>query len=195
MSLSLYELGELVKLTVLDPRRGLRTVLDANPSMAARVMALVLMSVASTLIFQLSVHLAPPPVEVPLITMLREAPIATALSQGVVMLATAALVHVIGRMAGGTGQASDALLAMVWMQAVFLALQIVQTLLLIALPPVGVILSLAALGFFFWILTNFVAEVHGFASVGKVFLGIIATLLVLSFVLVQLAGPEAFGHV
>lgn len=195
MSLSLNELGELVKLTVLDPRRGLRSVLDANPSMTARLMALVLMSVASTLVFQLSIHLAPPPVEIPLITLLKEAPFATALSQGITMLATAALLHVVGRLAGGTGKASDALLAMVWMQAVFLALQVVQTLLLIALPPVGFILSLAALGFFFWILANFAAELHGFASVGKVFLGIIATLLVLSFILVQLAGPEAFGHV
>ncbi len=52
---------------------------------------------------------------------------------------------------------------------------------------------------FFWLLSHFVAEVHGFASVGKTFLAIMAAMLALSFlmtfILAMILGPEAFANV
>jgi hypothetical protein len=55
--------------------------------------------------------------------------------------------------------------------------QVLQVLLLFILPSLSDALALAAFVISFWLLTVFVAELHGFTRLGMVFLGIVATLV------------------
>jgi hypothetical protein len=86
----------------------------------------------------------------------------------------------------------------VWLQLLTLALQLLQLVAsLVARPGRGD----RAWGFvlFLWLMTAFIAELHGFASRGLVFLGMILTAIaagfVLGIVLILLFGPEAFVDV
>lgn len=193
------QLSALIWLSLSDPRRALRAVLDIAPPMGSRLAGLVLMAVASALLLHLGLTLAPPPPDNPVAALLVGSPFGTALMQGAALWVTAILIHALGRAAGGQGSYPDALLTVVWMQVIFLAVQIIQLIALLALPVLASALSLASLVLFFWLLTQFVTELHRFASAGKVFLAILATLLVVSFLLTyllaSLLGPEALGHV
>jgi len=117
----------------------------------------------------------------------------------VVQQVTVFLIHFVGKARGGSGRLADALLAVVWLQALMVLLQGVQLLLLVVLPPLAVAASYISPPLFFWYISSFTAEVHQFRSVGRVFVGVVLTLLLLSFVLtfilLTLFGPEAFANV
>ncbi len=107
------------------------------------------------------------------------------------LLISVFMIHRIGRAFRGTGDLADAMLAVTWLQFVMVCLQVVQGVLLILMPPLAGIVMLLGLALFFWLLTNFVAELHDFHSLGRVF-GMILFVLVgvalgLSFLL-TLAG-------
>jgi hypothetical protein len=50
-----------------------------------------------------------------------------------------------------------------------------------------------------WLMTTFIAELHGFRSRGRVFIGLVCTAiaagLVLGVAVILLFGPEAFSNV
>jgi Na+/H+-dicarboxylate symporter len=52
---------------------------------------------------------------------------------------------------------------------------------MVVLPPVGAIVNLAGFVIFLWLLTNFIAELHGFRSLLAVFGGIIFGMVLLAF--------------
>ncbi len=82
---------------------------------------------------------------------------------------TVALIHGVGRKMGGQGTLDDAILAVVWLQFVMVCLQVVQSVAILVMPPVALLIGLAGLVVFFWLLTSFIAALHGFASLGRVF--------------------------
>lgn len=199
MSLRFQDIPPLMQVTLLNPRRGLRTVLDLGLPMEARVAALLLMAVVSALLTQGSTALAPVEGN-PLFDLLTGSPLRTALIQGAGMLLTAGLVHWLGRAWGGQGRLEDAVLAVAWLQLFMLVLQLAEmAAILILLPQLAVLVALVSIAVFPWLLTMFVAEVHGFSSPVKVFFGILLCTIglsfVLSFLLVALLGPEAFANV
>jgi hypothetical protein len=59
----------------------------------------------------------------------------------------------------------------------------VQLALQVLLPPFAFAAYFGGLVLFFWLLTNFVAELHGFASLAKTFFGILVALAVLILLL------------
>jgi DNA-binding transcriptional regulator of glucitol operon len=87
----------------------------------------------------------------------------------------------------------------VWLQVIMLGVQVVQVVALIIAPPVAAIINLAGLVLFFWLMTSFIAELHGFTSRGKVLAGILVTsfavAMILVFLLLLTFGPEALGNV
>ena len=94
----------------------------------------------------------------------------------VMMLATCAisLAYVvslwkIGQAMGGKGSFEDALLLTVFVQAILFAAQIVELLLTLVVPPIGVVFSLVLIFAAVWININFVAALHGFPSLMKAF--------------------------
>ncbi len=189
---------DLMRISLTDPRAGMRAVLALNLPPAAGFAALVLMAVASALMLHLTVALMPPE-DRAVAAALFGSPFVSAVLQFAVLAASVVLVHVLGRGAGGIGRFDQAVLMMAWLQALMLALQAVQILLMLALPPVAGLVGIAALGLFFWLLTGFVTELHGFSRPGRVFGAILATLflmgLALTTVLGAILGPEALPNV
>jgi hypothetical protein len=97
------------------------------------------------------------------------------------MVMTAILAHFVGRWRGGKGELADAVILIAWLQFIQLLLVVVQLILLVALPVAAPIVEIGSLFIFLWLLVNFVAEMHGFRSLGLVFLGVIITFVVAVF--------------
>lgn len=102
----------------------------------------------------------------------------------------------IGRLFGGTGSFGGALSVVTWLQFVLACLQVLQTALLFLAPPLADMLGIFGLVLFVWLFTNFVAALHGFKSLGLVFVMILASAFVLTFalsILLTLLGFTAPG--
>ena len=145
-------------------------------------MAFVLVVVMSSVLTVLAIHLSTASTEPALIAM-QTRPIQFAFAQGIVLLMFAGLIQGVGRMAGGTGNFPDALLLLVWVQVILLLLQVAQIVLQLVLPPAAELLGLMGLVLMLWLVTNFVAELHGFSSLGAVFAAVVGTVLGLGFAL------------
>ncbi|MCR8723712.1 Yip1 family protein [Frigidibacter sp. ROC022] len=89
-----------------------------------------------------------------------------------------------GRMLGGTGTLDGAILAVTWLQFIMALVQVAQLVAMLTLPFLAGVLGLFSVVLFFWLLTSFVAEIHGFRSRPRVFAGILIGLLALATVLV-----------
>lgn len=191
-------LTDLMHLTLRDPRRGARAVLSLGVPLPARTAGLVLMAVASTVVSHLGFLMMPAAGD-PVSVFLIASPFRTAVLQWLLLVTTAVLITFVGRARGGQGGLPDALLLVVWLQVPMLAVQIVQLLALILLPPFAGLISIAGMVLSLWLLTSFVAELHGFASRGAVLAGILITSFAVAVVLVVVVslviGPEALGYV
>lgn len=182
-------LGEQIlhlgRLSVEDPRAGMRAVLQQDVPVPARTAGLLLMAVASALLMHLGSVFLPPAVD-PLTQFMMQGPIRTAIIQWLILAASVFLIHRVGRAWGGQGNFIDTLLVVVWLQVIMLAVQVVQIVALIVIPPVAPIVNLAGLVLFFWLISGFVAELHGFASRWAVLAGILVTSIALAAVLVAI---------
>ncbi len=185
MELSLRNLLMMARFTVQRPRDGARMVMASGIPMPARWLALVLMAVVSSVLAHLAFGLMPAETRASMEEAM-SSPIGTALLQFVLMVISVQAVFWVGRWRGGKGTFADAMLLMVWLQFILVVLQVIQIVVQVLLPPVADVIGLASVGLFMWLISNFVAELHGFASVGKTFLGVLATLLVAGFALAVL---------
>ncbi|MBA3908762.1 MAG: YIP1 family protein [Rhodobacter sp.] len=188
----------LVRLTLADPRAAARRLLSLDVPMSARTGGLLLMAVASTFLMQVG-FLILPPTEDPVAAFMMQSPLRTAAIQWLILAVSVLLIHRIGRAWGGRGSLTDTLLVVVWLQVIMLGVQLVQTVLLLVAPPFAGLVNLAGIILFFWLMTSFIAELHGFASRGAVMAGILLASFGLAMILVLLliffVGPEALGNV
>jgi hypothetical protein len=177
--------------SVQNPRAGARALLAMALPMTARWLAFGFVIAGSSVLTVLAVRLSPAGND-PLVQDVLARPIGIAMMQGVVMLAFAGLMHRVGRLAGGKGSFPDALLLLTWVQVILMLVQVVQIVLELVLPPAAEFLGLLGLGLMLWLVTHFVAELHGFTSLGMVFAGIVGTVLATGFavslLLVLIAG-------
>lgn len=131
-------------------------------------------------------------------------PLVTAIGESAVAVLSVYLIHGLGRAAGGTGTLRQALITMIWLNFVLLMVQVGVFVLSLFAPGIAIILWMGGGIAGFWIMSHFIAEMHGFVSVGKVFF----TILLVSFVavailsiLISLVGvmagvnPAEFGNV
>jgi hypothetical protein len=182
MDLSLSALLQLARFTVQSPREGARMVMQADLPMPARWVALALMAVVSSLMAHLSMRLMPMDAQAQMGGMMAS-PIQTALLQAALMLVSVHAVYHIGRWRGGRGSFADALILMGWLQFLLLILQVLQIVTQIILPPLSNLIGYVSIGIFLWLISNFIAELHGFPSVFKTMLGVIGTLFAAGFIL------------
>lgn len=182
MDLTLSNLLQMARFTVQSPREGARMVMKANLPMPARWSALALMAVVSSFLAHLSIRLMPVASQVEMGSVMTS-PISTAILQGLLMLASVYAIFWVGRWRGGMGSFADALILMVWLQFILLILQVIQIAVQIILPPLTDLIGFVSIGLFLWLISNFIAELHGFRSVFMTFLGVLATLFVAGFVL------------
>jgi hypothetical protein len=121
-------------------------------------------------------------------------PFRAAVLQWAFLALSVVLIHRVGRAFGGTGGFADALLIVVWLQCLTLVLQVVQLVANLLSPALAGIIGLAGFGLFLWLMTNFIAELHGFRSRGLVFVMMLLSAFAAGFVIVlvvaSLLGPE-----
>ncbi len=186
-------------LTLREPRRGLRAVLDLGLPPWAGLASLALMAVVSALLLHLSLRTVPIGPVNPVVALLIGTPFQAALMQAAILLVTVGLLHRLGRAWGGAGRLDQAVITIAWFQAFFVALQALQLVIDLLFPPLSGYLDLASLVLFFWLLTQFTLELHGFRSAWLVFAAIIATMVamsfLLSFLMILALGPEVLADV
>jgi hypothetical protein len=188
----------LVRLSLQDPRAGVRSLLALGVPLPARTIGLLLMAVASALLMHLG-YLVLPPTDDPLALFMMESPLRAAAVQWLVLAGSVLLIFRIGRAWSGKGSLPDTLLVVVWLQVIMLGVQVVQLVVFLIAPLLAGLVSIGGLVLFFWLLTSFIAELHGFASRGKVLAGILVAsfgvAMVLVLMLSLILGPEALGNV
>lgn len=181
MDLTLPNILALVRLTVQSPRQGARRIMAFDLPINGRWLALILVATGSAIGTHLSIALMPPEQRDMMLTLIAS-PVRTALLQAGIWAVIAAAIAAGGRMRGGTGSFPDALILMVWLQFILLCVQLVQVVAGVMLPFLADLIGLAGLGLLLWLLTNFVAELHGFRSLIAVFAGLIAGAFAFVFV-------------
>ena len=87
----------------------------------------------------------------------------------------------IGRHFKGHGTFDQGLTLVLWLQFILLCMNVVQIGVMLILPPAGQVLTFLALALSFWLLAQFIAALHGFTSLGRIFLGIVLTLMAMAF--------------
>ena len=189
----LLSLGPLLRLardTVANPREGAETILSLGLPRQALWLAFALVIVLSMMLGDILYILADIPQDGPLTGPIYSAPVVMGLLQAAFLVLMTHAMTYIGRFFGGTGQFEEALALVVWLQFIFICVQVVQLVAVLIVPPVAGLISILAMGLFFWLLINFIATLHGFASLGKVFgmtlLSAFAILFTLSLVLTML---------
>ena len=178
MNQTLFTLLALARLSLKRPRDGARQVIALRLPPSVGWLGLGLAAVLSTLMVHLSFAMQPADVQ-SFFAATIASPLRTALLQGGFMGVAVVAVYRVGRWRGGHGRFDDALILVVWLQFVLLGLQAVQLVAYAVAPLLADLIGLATVALFFWLLTNFVAELHGFKSLGLVFVGVLATLVVM----------------
>lgn len=191
MDLSFATLLQAARLSVERPRDGARQVMSLGLSAGEGWTCVALMAVGSTLLAELASAILPYRPE-PMVAEVFASPFGLALLQFTVMGSAAVMMHVLGRWAGGRGRFAEALVLVGWLQAILLLLQVVQLLVMVIVPPLVGPIGLLGLALFGWLMTNFTAELHGFRSLGKVFLCILGALFAYSL-LVAMVLVIGFG--
>jgi len=175
MELSPSTLVGLLRETLTDPKSAAARIMAIPLPMSARWQALLLVVVLSVLFGQISVML--------MVGAGLPSPLQAGIVQGGALLIMVFAAHVVGRMMGGRGQFEEALILVAWLQAVMVALQVAQVVALLVVPALSSLIGVLGMALFLWLLTNFVSVLHGFASLGKVFGGILLTLFGIAMVL------------
>lgn len=174
-------LGSLLRLardTVANPREGATTVLTFAPPRQALWLMLALVVVVTMLLGFVFNMVAPPAPGDPAVQI---SPVTLGLVQGVLLIVMVHAIHRIGAAFGGTGRFEESLLLVIWLQFIFICIQVLQVLAMLILPVLGPLIVLLSIALFFWLLVNFIAALHGFRSLGQVFVMVILTLIGIAF--------------
>jgi hypothetical protein len=175
MDLTVANLAGLVALTLREPREAARVILRVPLPLSARWAAMLLMAVLSAVLMQVMQALLPPPLAADGTPLEPVGPFFWAGMVAVGMVLTSLLVFAVGKWRGGRGELPDAVILIAWLQFLQLVVVAVQILLMLVLPMVAPVIEIIGVLLFLWLLVNFVAEMHGFRSLGLVFLGVILT--------------------
>lgn len=191
MDVSVTAVLELARFSVQSPRTAARQILAMAIPDTARWLLFLLVISASAVLTHIGFDLLPQNDRAFMETAM-SSPLRTAILQAGFLLVAVVAVHRVGRWQGGTGSFADSLLLVGWLQFILLCLQITQIIALLILPPVAEIIGVIGLVLSFWLLTQFVLELHGFQSAWKVFLSILGVLfsaaMAASLVLVLVLG-------
>lgn len=196
MDFSIGSILAFAQFTVQNPRAAARGLMAMGLPDTARWLLFGVVATASAVLTHVGLNLLPPD-ESQFMADAMASPVRTAFFQGGLLLIAGFAITAIGRWQGGKGSFGDALLLISWLQFVLLCLQVVQIVALLVLPPVAEIIGVLGLGLSFWLLTQFIVELHGFASSWRVLFGIVAAILAvavaISVVLTVLVGVGVGG--
>ena len=173
-----------------EPRAAAADVLALGVPQGALVPAFTLIVVLNVILNTVSEMVAP--------TLLASVPpVRIAMFVFALTGALAFFVAKVGQWFGGAGGWNDSLLLIIFFQAIFLPLQALHVLLLVASPVMSALLQLVIFVLGIWVNINFVAALHGFPGLGKaagvLFLASFAVAIVMILVSpilgIQVVGP------
>jgi hypothetical protein len=177
MTLTMNNLVAMAWRSVKNPREGAAEILALGVPREALWPALALVVVLSILLANVTALLlagdaaAAMPV----------GPAATGFIQLALLVVMVFAVFWIGRAMGGTGSFEESVLIVAWLQFIMVCLQVVQAGILVISTPVAEIFGLLGALVFLWLLTNFVAVLHGFSSLFQVFVMILVSAFGIAF--------------
>ena len=180
MTLSFKFLLDQVLTTIRTPRDGAQWVKSITMPRQSRWEALALFMVIGVVFNQITGFLMFGDFRIIMMGLVLN-PITYAMIQMAVLVIMVFAVFWIGRTMGGTGSFEDTILLVAWLQAIMTLLQVAQTIAILLIPPLGIIVAIASFILFFWLLANFIAELHGFTSIPKVLGMILISLIGLTF--------------
>ena len=185
--------GQLLRMarhTVSNPRDGAAVILKLHLPMRALWLAFGLVIVLSMFLGEAVALLMGPPDQAAMPPEMMVSPITMGVIQAAFLFLVAHGMARIGQLFGGSGDFQGAQALIVWLQFIFLVVQVIQLAAMLVEPPVAGLITILAMGLFFWLLVNFIATLHGFSSLGLIFVMTILTafgfVFVLSLVLTML---------
>lgn len=178
--LSPVALLRLARDSVSNPRGGARDMMALDLPRPVLLHFYLLLQVLSAMVKVIYFAISPAPegVELP-----PNASISFTLFEAIIGLVGAFAAYRIGRAFGGSGTFDQALTLVTWAQFILFLVNIVQLGVLLILPPMVDLINIAAIALFFWLMVNFVSELHGFKSPGLVFVGILLSIFALAILL------------
>ena len=177
----------LARLTLTQPSKAARQLMQEPLRRDILLEALVLVAITEVLIGWTANWLSPLP-ENAMMQVLFNGPILLAISQVALITLSVLAVFLIGRLFGGTGTFDQALQLIIWMQFVVQLVELALLPLHLFASEILVTLNFALAIYSIWLTVNFIAVLHGFNSLLKVLAGLIATSVVLAFVLLMVLG-------
>jgi hypothetical protein len=89
------------------------------------------------------------------------------------ILALAGVMVIAGRIQGGRGRFDDAIVLVAWIEFIMVLSQAIQIVVMLVLPPLSLLVSVASLVVFVWLMTHFTAALHRLRSLGRVAMALI----------------------
>jgi hypothetical protein len=192
MQFDLPSILKAAQQSVQSPRPMARQVMALNLPLNVGAMALMVVAILTGLISALVQIMAQSSAGGEAAVIVALSPVQWALVQILAMFVGAGLITAVGRGFGGHGNFAQAVVLLAWAEFIVLLVQIVQVAAMFIVPPLALILAFVGLGLTAWLLVNFIAEMHGFSSLLKVFFGLVgagfALLVLLATVMANIFG-------
>ena len=179
-----FDMGSIMTLvleTIRNPKAGADAILARRIERGVLWQLLALVTVLSVLAAQITVVLLGPGSGELMGGPLLNSPLLATVIQAALLLALVYATFAIGRAFGGHGTFDDVLALVIWLQFILLVIQMIQTFALMVFPVLGILIALASIVLFIWLLVNFVAHVHGFQSLPHVLVGILVSAFAIIF--------------
>jgi len=167
---------QLAIFSIREPRNGLRHVLDLGFRIRSVFETALLVSIMGTLLSVATIRLSPTNLDAFALTVV-SAPAFFTMVQLLTMAIVSTVLYWAGRIFGGKGNFTECMTAIVWLQVILLLFQIAQFVAQIILPFLGFVVTLLGFVAAFYLIVNFVKEVHGFRSGIAVVAGILIIFL------------------
>ncbi len=161
--------------TIPEPRKVAREVLALDFPRPVLWQAFALFAVLSTLLGVIATILFPPDPQ--FAGTLMADPLRLGVVETSSLVMTVFLIYWMGHAFGGHGTFDQALLTVIWLQYVAFLMQLAVVVLALFSPAMALLFNYAAIAVSFWILSHFIAEMHGFRSTGLVFATIVVTII------------------
>lgn len=147
----------------------------------------------SVIMMVATVSLTPSPADSQFVSL---SPFGLAVMLGSVLVAMVFAFYFTGQMLGGTGRFPGALLLLTWWQAMGVAVQVLQIVIVLIMPPLAGVVTLAGFAYLTVALVLAIDVLHGFNSIAKAIATVIIAFLGTAFglaLILTLVGVTAQG--
>ncbi len=187
-------LKHLLGQTIYAPANAARLIAELKLSSETGWMALLLATILSTFVYfaNMSLVTIPPDFWLPVIG----SPLVYLVLSFSLTTVMVICLHWVGRIQGGTSNLSLLVVLMAWLLAVQSLADVAFLVLLVFVPVLAKLFSMAAGLYGIWILLNFIQIAHGFSNKGKAVVTILLALIGLMMgltVFLSMIGVTAMG--